>query len=142
MLYHLFINIMNSLNNTFGYVWSIRIKVLIVLLAGIVIGNYISVWNIADFFLNVEKNSVLSSKVALMGPVEENPKFTTNPNNITQTVEVVIGYVVFRIFKLKELLFRNLRLILFAYALIAFLLIFFAILLSWWVYLPPSGIIQ
>ncbi len=59
------------------------------LLAGIIIGTYISVWIVADFFVNVEINKLLSSKFAIMGPVEANPKFTTNPKNITETVKVV-----------------------------------------------------
>ena len=142
MLYHLFVNSMNFLDQTLGYVWAIRIKLLIVLLAGIVIGTYISVWIIADFFLKVEINKVLSSKVAIMGPVEKNPKYTTNPKDITEAVEIVVGFILLKIFRMKDILFRNLRLILLVYALFAIILVFFAFLLSWWVYLPPSGIVN
>ncbi|SPF55284.1 hypothetical protein SBF1_8120002 [Candidatus Desulfosporosinus infrequens] len=140
MLYHLFIRTMNFLNLSFGYEGAIRVKILSVLIAGAIIETFVSVWMTVDFFLNVRINPLLKPKAVLIAPTEDNPRYTTNPKNTKEAVEVFIRYQLIRIFHKSDIAIGNLRLILLAYALLIFLLLFFAILLSWWVYLPPTVI--
>lgn len=142
MLYHLFVDTMNFLDLNFGYVWAIRIKLLTMLLAGVIIGTYISVWLVADFFLNVERNPLILPNVAILGPTEDNPKFTADPKNSKEAVEAVFGYIISKTLRVKTIFIRNLTRTLWVYALFAFVLIFFAVLLSWWVYLPPTEIVK
>ena len=140
MLYRLFINVMNFLNNNFGYAWAIRIKLFLLVFACVGVTSVVSLLMSADFFLNVDKNPKLSSKAALIGPTEINPNFSSNPKNFKGAVEVNIRYIINRIFRKKDITYENLKFILRMYALLLFFLLFFAILLSWWVYIPPTVI--
>jgi len=142
MLYRLFINVMNFLNNNFGYAWAIRIKLFLLVFACVGVTSVVSLLMSSDFFLNVDKNPLLSSKATIIGPTEINPNFSSNPKNFKMAVEVNIRYFLIRIFHKKDIAYENLKLILRMYALLLFLLMFFAILLSWWVYLPPTLIVK
>ena len=133
---------MNGLNNNFGYHWAIRIKLFTLVFACVGITSVVSLLMSADFFLNVDKNALLSSKATIIGPTEINPNFSSNPRNFKGAVEVNIRYIINRIFHHQDIAYVNLKLILTIYVLAIIVLLFFAILLSWWVYLPPTVVVK
>ena len=138
MLYHFFIHVMDFLDITFGYVWAIRIKLILLLLTGGSITTITSALFTADFFLNVDKNPLISSKATIVAPTEDNPNYTSDPQNFKESLEVYVRYFFIRVFHKSDIAIRNLRVIMFVYSLIILALIFFALLLSLWVYLPPT----
>ena len=145
MLYHAFIAIMGFLSGTFGYNIALIIKEFLVDISLIFIGMVIMLRITSHVITDTVKNANLDAGIAILKVgIDTRHKILINPTERKQVLEIILGYLILKIFPKRCIRIRSLKYLCVFVRIIAIVLLILGTILSLWHYVPsptsPSAV--